>query len=251
MFSKKRSVLFIAIAIAAVLAITSVAYAAHVTINTDDGAIDGAWVNVPLSINDGADAAANYDIVEAWVGNEADNSAFYFRVNLAGTGQLPDDYSTLEARLDCNQDGDFTDAGDVIVYYALDAFLPDGEESVECQGTDYIDCDYAPEPNNSDTNPISFGEEIAGSPYNYEWRADVNNGDTDWSACLGTFNVQFASVDNTGAVQDITVWRAYSAPNAVTLTRFTVQNQIVPVAAIVLGTAAVGGLLVIRQRKVQ
>ncbi|MBN1977835.1 MAG: hypothetical protein JW918_10565, partial [Anaerolineae bacterium] len=72
---------------------------------------------------------------------------------------------------------------------------------------------------------------------------------TDWSACLGTFNVQFASVDNTGAVQDITVWRAYSAPNAVTLTSFAAQNQALPVAVIVLGAVAVGSLLVIRQRK--
>jgi hypothetical protein len=182
--------------------------------------VDSNWNTVSAIINDGADSAANYDIVEAWIGNSEDNNTFYFRVNLASTGQLPDDYSTLEARLDCNQDGDFTDAQDVVVYYALDSFLPDGEEVAECQGSDYIDCDYAPEPNNSDTNPITFGEEITGTmgtPYNYEWQADAVNGDTYWWGCLGTFNVQFASVDNTGAEQDITVWAAYDFGNHIYL----------------------------------
>ena len=215
--SRKHHVGTIVIAVAALLVFASVAYSAHVTINTDDGVVDENWDDVSVTITDGSDTTADYDIVEAWVGNAEDNSAFYFRVNLAGTGHLPDDYSTLEARLDCNQDGDFTDAGDIVVYYALDTFLigpgnPNGEEVVECQGSDYIDCDYAPEPNHSDTNPVTFGEEIAGTPYNYEWQADVDSGDTDWSACLGTFNVQFASVDNTGTEQDITVWAAYTTP---------------------------------------
>jgi hypothetical protein len=210
--SRKHHIGTILIAVAALLIFASVAYSDQVAINTDDGVVDAGWDEVSVLITDGVDTAANYDIVEAWVGNAEDNSAFYFRVNLAGSGQLPNDYSALEARLDCNQDGDFTDAGDIVVYYALDTFLPDGEEVAECQGSDYIDCDYAPEPNNSDTNTISFGEEIAGAPYNYEWQADVDNGDTDWSACLGTFNVQFASVDNTGTEQDITVWASYTTP---------------------------------------
>jgi hypothetical protein len=210
--SRKHHIGTILIAVAALLIFASVAHSDHVAINTDDGVVDVGWDEVSVAITDGIDTIANYDIVEAWIGNADDNSAFYFRVNLAGTGQLPNDYSALEARLDCNQDGDFTDAGDIVVYYALDAFLPNGEEVAECQGSDYINCDYAPEPNNSDTNPISFGEEIAGTPYNYEWQADVDNGDTDWSACLGTFNVQFASVDNTGTEQDITAWVAYTTP---------------------------------------
>jgi len=235
------------VAIAIMLSVVSVVYAAHVSINTNDGAVDSNWINVPMSINDGADTTANYDIVEAWVGNTADNSAFYFRANLAGTGQLPQDYSSLEARLDCNQDGDFTDAQDVIVYYALDTFLPDVEEVVECQGSDYIECDYALS-NTSDTNPITFGEEIAGSPYNYEWQAAPLSGDTDWSACLGTFNVQFASVDTNGVVQDITVWQAYSAPNAVALSSIAAQSPLMSISAVVLGVIAVGGLIVIRRK---
>ena len=255
--SRKHHVGTIVIAVAALLVFASVAYSAHVTINTDDGVVDENWDDVSVTITDGSDTTADYDIVEAWVGNAEDNSAFYFRVNLAGTGQLPNDYSALEARLDCTQpaNGSFQDAEDVVVYYALDAFLvgpgnPNGEEVMECQGTDYIDCDYLPEPNNSDTDPVTFGEEIAGTPYNYEWQADVTNGSTDWTACLtGTFNIQFASVNTSGAVQDVTVWQAYSAPNSVTLAGFTAQNQALPVAAIVLGAVTVGSLLVIRQRK--
>jgi hypothetical protein len=247
MFNKKGFFLLITVAI--MLSVVSVVYAAHVTISTNDGAVDTNWVNVPLIINDGADSAANYDIVEAWVGNAAGNSAFYFRANLAGTGQLPDDYSALEARLDCSQpaNGSFQDAEDVVVFYALDTFLPDGEEIMECQGDDYIDCDYLPEPNNSDTNPLTSGEEIAGTPYNYEWQADTVNGATNWSACLGAFNVQFASVNGSGVVQDITNWLPYSAPNAVTMSSITAQNMM-PITAIVLGITAVGGLIVIRKK---
>lgn len=212
MSTRKHHMSAVVIVVAALLIVIPVVYAASVMIDTDDGAVDADWDTVSVTITDGADTAANYDIVEAWVGSPEDNGALYFRVNLASSGQLPDDYSTLEARLDCNQDGDSTDAQDVVVYYALDAFLLDGEEVVECQGTDYIDCDYAAEPNLSDTNPITSGEEISGTigvPYNYEWQADVRNGTTDYSACYGTFNVQFASVDNTGTVQDITVWAEY------------------------------------------
>ena len=248
MFSKKRSFLLITIAIAIMLSVVSVVYAAHITIDTNDNAVDTNWVNVPVSIVDGPGTAANYDIDEAWVGNAADNSAFYFRVSLVNGGQLPQDYSTLEARLDCNQNGSFTDAQDVIVYYALDTFLPDGEEAVECQGSDYIDCDYTLGPNTSDTNPITFGEEIPGTQYNYEWQADVVNGDTDWSACLGTFNVQFASVDTNGTEQNITTWQAYSAPNAVTLSSIAVQSPLMSISAVVLGVIAVGGLIVIRRK---
>lgn len=173
-------------------------------------------------------------------------------MNLADGGQLPQFYDVLEARLDCNQDGDFADAVDVVVYYALDSFLiepgnPLGEEVVECQGSDYINCDVVA-PNNSDTNLVTFGEEIAGTPYNYEWQADVNNGDTDWSACLGTFNVQFASVNASGVVQDITGWLPYSAPNAVKLSGIAAQAPVMSIVAIVLGVIAVGGWIVIRNK---
>jgi hypothetical protein len=247
MLSKKR-IGFITIALIALLVFASVAYAAHTTISTNNRADDVNWDTISVIITDGADTVANYDIVKAWVGNSADRSTFYFRVALAGTGRLPNDYSALEARLDCNQDGEFADAEDVVVYYALDTFLPSGEEVIECQGTDYIDCDYAPEPNNSDTNPATFGQEIAGPPYTYEWQADVDDGATNWSDCLETFNVQFASVDNTGAVRDITMWKAHSDPNSVTLTGIVAQSPILLAAVIVLGAAVLGGLFLIRRR---
>lgn len=245
---KKEHIAFVVTAIVALLTFASAAYAAHIAINTNDGAGNGDWDTVSVVIDDGIDTAANYDIVEARVGNEAADGAFYFQVALAGTGRLPHDYSALEARLDCDQDGDFTDAGDVVVYYALDAFLPGGEEVIECQGSDYIDCDYAPEPNRSDTNPATFGKEMAGPPYRYEWRADMESGATDWSACLEAFDVQFASVDNAGGVQDVTAWRRYSDSNAVDLANLVAQTPILPIAATVLGIAILGGFLMIRSR---
>ena len=124
MSSRKHYVGAIVVAVAALLVSVPAiySYSADVTIDTDDEAVDSNWNTVPAIINDGVDTAANYDIVEAWMGNAEDNSTFYFRVNLADSGQLPADYSTIEARLDCNQDGDFTDPEDVVtswVYHPL------------------------------------------------------------------------------------------------------------------------------------
>lgn len=183
-------------------------------------------------ITDGADTTANYDIVEAWMAHNSTLSEFYFRVNLAAGGQLPPgDYAGLEARLDCNRDGSYQGIEDMVIYYALDAFVPGLEEVAECQGSDYFDCDFLPEPNNSDTNPQEFGEEVLGTEiptplWNYEWKADVN-GDASWALCLGTtIDVQFAAVkvgDLFNREQDVTIWVPYdsSVPTAVTLATFT------------------------------
>ncbi|MCB9136447.1 MAG: hypothetical protein H6636_13550 [Anaerolineales bacterium] len=207
----------------AILAVTTIAYAAHTTINTNNGQVDANWSNVSALSNDGDDIANNnYDIDQAWVANASDNSAFYFRVSMVGTGQLPHNYSSFEARLDCNQNFVFNDSVDVVVYYAIeDGGI--GEELVECQGNQYFECDYDPEPNGADTNANTFGEEIAGAPYNYEWRADVNNGEVDWSQCFGTINVQFLSLDDSFATQDTTLWRSYNVPTAIELHQFTAQ----------------------------
>ena len=136
----------------------TIAYAAHTTINTDNGLVDTNWSNVSVHSNDGDDIADNnYDIDQAWIANEANNSGdFYFRVNLVGGGQLPHNYSSFEARLDCNQNGSFSDSIDVVVYYAIDGTT---EELVECQGDEYPSCDFTTPPNNSDTNAATFGEE--------------------------------------------------------------------------------------------
>jgi hypothetical protein len=236
MSSKKHSILFIVTAVAALLVFASVAYAAHVTIDTNNNAVDD-WSTVPMLYNDGGDVAANYDIADAWMGNNASLSEFYFRVNLQGTGRLPLD-SVLEARLDCNQDNDFIDNGDITIYYWI--YSGPTEVLLECRGDGSV----------CETNAVTFGEEILGTPNNYEWKADVStgvSGEADWSACLGTVNVQFAS-GNGAATQDETIIRGYSAPNAVTLKSFAAQNQ-VPIAAIAVSVVALGGLVVIRRRK--
>jgi hypothetical protein len=200
------------------LATFSIAYAAHTSIDTTNGSVDANWSNVTVLRNDGDDIGNdNYDINQAWVANASDNSEFYFRVSLVGSGQLPHDYSSFEARLDCNQNGNYFDSVDVIVYYAI---RPTGEELVECQGDEYPECDFTTEPNNSDANGASFGEEISGPPYNYEWRADSDTGDTDWSQCFGQINVQFTSLNSTFAVQDSTAMRVYNVPTAIQLTGF-------------------------------
>lgn len=212
MFNNRKK--FIAVA-AFILTITtfSIAYAAHTTINTNDGSVDPNWSNVSVLSNDGDDIANNnYDIDQAWIANAADNSGVYFRVSLIDSGQLPTNYSSFEARLDCNQNGNYFDNVDVIVYYAINGTT---EELVECQGNEYPDCDYNPEPNHSDTNAASFGEAMSGARYNYEWQADPINGTTDWSQCFGSINVQFTSLDNILNVQDSTVARAYNIPTAI------------------------------------
>lgn len=246
MVNRKRQV--VAVTLFLVLTIASVAYAAHTTINTDDGQLDANWGNVSVMSNDGDDFANdNYDIDQGWAANASDNSAFYFRVNLVGTGQLPHDYSSFEARLDCNRNGSFQDSGDVVVYYAITG---SSEELVECQGDEYPSCDYTAEPNNSDTNAATFGEELSGTPYNYEWRADVNNGSTDWSSCFGQINVQFVSLDSAQTAQDTTTWHGYNVPTAVYLTDFAAKQSlnltIVAVIAISILVLLVSGWLVQR-----
>ena len=243
MFGKKW-LARVLVAVGLALTITSVVYAVRTTINTNNGSVDANWGGVTLFSNDGDDFANNnYDINQAWATNAPDNSEFYFRVNLVGSGRLPQDYSSFEARLDCNQNGGFVDAVDVVVYYVSWNSGDGTEEVVECQGNDYSACDYAGI-NTSDTNADSFGEEIAGPPYNYEWKADVANGATNWSQCLGNINVQFASMNSTFVVQDSTGWRGYNTPTAITLKNYTAQQSrpldIWPVGAIAIFAVVAG-----------
>lgn len=223
MFNKKWCA-SILVALILALTVASVAYALHATIVTSDGAVDTNWGVTSVFSNDGDDFSNdNYDIDQAWIINAADNSEFYFRVNLVGSGRLPLDYSSFEARLDCNRDGDFSDGGDVVVYYAPYNTTDSTEEVVECQGNDYVMCDMLAS-NYSDTNADTFAEEIAASSYNYEWKADVTHGDTNWSQCLGNINVQFASLDQYQQLRDITAWREYNVPTVVTLESFTTHQ---------------------------
>ena len=250
MFNKKK--FFTITTFIAILATVSIAYAAHTTIDTNNGVVDANWSNVPVLQTDGDDIGNdNYDINQVWVANESDNSAFYFRASLIGSGQLPNDYSSFEARLDCDQNGNYLDSVDVIVYYAINGAV---EELVECQGDEYDQCDYNPEPNNSDTNTALFGEEIAGPPYNYEWRAYPSDGTTDWSQCFGQINVQFASLNNGFVVQDSTVMRAYNVPTAIQLSGLTAANRgnqslfAVGALGLFLGMIAILGIKLSRKR---
>ncbi|MDF1515633.1 MAG: hypothetical protein P1S60_17625, partial [Anaerolineae bacterium] len=186
-----------------------------------------------MIVNDGADTDANWDIVEAYIGNSADYQYFYFRVNLAGTGILPSNGDALEARLDCDRNGFFTDAVDVTVFYAKDFFSIPSEQIIECQGNDYPGCSGA----NSDWNLESFGEEISGPPSEYEWSTDTINGNTNWSQCLGTVDVQFASINpDVGPPVDLTATLPYNAPNSVTLSNIIGNSPLAaPITGIVIG----------------
>ena len=249
MFNNKKAIA--AITFILTLTLFSIAYAAHTIIDTNNGLVDANWSNVAVLRTDGDDFANdNYDINQVWVANAADNSGFYFRASLVGAGELPNDYSSLEARLDCNQNGSYNDAVDVTVYYAV---LGVTEETVECQGDEYPLCEAVVEPNNSDTNPVSFGEEIAGPPYNYEWRADPLNGTTDWSQCFGQINVQFNSLDGNLVVQESTVMRGYNAPTAIRLAGVMANGGdpnlwVLGAMGLFLGTVATLGVRFLRKR---
>jgi hypothetical protein len=245
MFSKNRSFLLVTIVIVATLSVVSVVYAAYVTINTNNGAVDD-WSSVPVLVSDGVDVSnSNYDINNAWMGNDAATpSEVYFRVDLVG-GPLPSLGDSLEARLDCSTpaDGDFQDPEDMVVYYYLG--IP--EDIAECQGNLYATgCPFA----SIEQNGATFGEEIgtSGSPYTYEWKADIS-GSANWSACLGDVNVQFASFNGISEV-DSTAWGqgGYSIPTSVMLADIAAQGQVMPAIAIVLSTVAVGSLIVIRRK---
>ncbi len=168
MINKKKFIA--AITFILTLATFSIAYAAHTIIDTTNGSVDANWSNVTVLRNDGDDIGNdNYDINQAWVANASDNSEFYFRVSLVGSGQLPHDYSSFEARLDCNQNGNYFDSVDVIVYYAISST---GEELVECQGDEYSECDFTTEPNNSDTNGASRCVKLKGVAFQSPiWKA--------------------------------------------------------------------------------
>ena len=250
MSSKKHSILFIVTAIAALLVFTSVAYAGYVTIDTTNNQVDIEWSGVSMLVDDdNLDwPGSDYNIDKAWVGNNAaDPSEVYFRVDLVD-GPLPSGGDSLEARLDCSTPANdsYQDSEDILVYYFLGYSGPSSDDIAECQGNLAPDCTSA----SVEHNGVTFGEEVGTGPYTYEWKADIS-GITGWSDCLtGTINVQFATRNGTSEM-DYTQWSegGYSIPNVVTLKSFTAQNQVLPVAAIVLGVVAVGGLVVIRRRK--
>jgi hypothetical protein len=227
---------YVLIGLAVVLAIPLTVYAAHFTIDTDDGLVDSNWASVNLLNTDGGDLPiGSYDIDQTWVTNTADNSFFYFRANLIGSAQLPsyDPLSSIAAQLDCDLNGNAYGPLDIIVVYnGLN------NNSIECRGPAWPVCILGPGPD-WDWNDSTTGEEILGTRNNYEWLADVNNGVVNWSGCLGTVNIRFVTVDPS-LEQDVTAWQAYNAPTAVTLEKFTAGQHndafSVPIAILFLLT---------------
>jgi hypothetical protein len=241
--AKMKHFASIVISLVCLLALPLIVQADHRTINTADGLVDPAWVHT-TSVIDGSDYAdPNWDIQQAWVTNEADNSVFYFRVKLYG--KMPaNDWSGVEALLDCNHNGVMTDASDVVVYFAPGSAYPNGTGA--CQGNLWpTTCnDYHYTPNS---------EIIGNTPTDYEWKAATNEV-INYSACTGTINVGFrtTSFDSNGTnpqFRDTTNWINYSAPTRVTLSSFTAQNAAGPLA--LLGGTGVLALLVFGLRRSQ
>ncbi len=205
--------LLLALVVALALPIT--VWAVFVSINTDDGVIDPDWTAVPIFQSSPNDAGIPdaYDIKEAQVARESDNSFWYFRVVLYG--QLPlDNLTSVEGRISCDGDATFTSAADKIVLY-YHANPPDNDNSIECQADDYPLCST-----NGEFQGADFGEEVAvgDGTYSYEWKADIADvGGIDWSACDGQEMIQFTVADETGSTYDTTGTRGFDVPTAVDL----------------------------------
>jgi len=215
------------------------AWAAFASINTDDGAIDPAWAGIAVfrASPDDPGVSNDRDIKQAKVTREADNSFWYFQVILYG--QLPlDNLTSVEARISCNGDDDFTDSEDkIVLYYHADP--PDNDNSIECAGNDYPSCSTDGETQGSD-----FGEEVAvgDGTYAYEWKADISDaGGIDWSTCNGQERIQFTVADETGATYDTTEIRGFDAPTAVDVQRLTARSGAPDIIAV--GALALCGLL--------
>jgi hypothetical protein len=197
-----------------------IALAAFISVNTDDTAIDPDWSSVTVfytSAGNNAGIPDPYEIKQAWVARESDNSFWYFRVILYG--QLPmDDFSSVEARISCNGNTNFFEAGDnVVLYYHANPATNDNV--IECMGAEYPGC------SGSNSEPLKgsdFGEETAvgDGTYSYEWKADIGeSGDLNWTTCNGQETMEFAAVDDTLTVQDTTPTRDFDVPTDVHLNR--------------------------------
>lgn len=188
-------------------------WAVFASINTDDGIIDPDWAGVTVfqtSPNDGGIDDA-YDLKEAKVTRESDNSFWYFQVILYG--QLPmDNLTSVEARISCDGDAAFNSAEDkIVLYYHADPTTNDN--SIECQADDYPLCST-----HGETQGADFGEEIAvgDGTYSYEWKADISDtGGIDWSTCNGQETIQFTVADENGSTYDTTATRDFNVPTVV------------------------------------
>ncbi len=209
----------------AALLFPAAALAGHYEIDTDDGSVDADWVSVNATVIDGDDfGTQNYDIQQAWVTNSGND--FYFRIQLVPGARLPNN-GAVAARLDCNKDSSYiTDEVDTIAWYRRDT-----DEARECEGSAGTNHCHNQPGTTRELNDNTFGEEIATDlgggvmQYDYEWRADTNEGAVNWSACAGNVDIVFATAYLLGTEQDNTETGGsvvhYNVPTSVTLERFS------------------------------
>lgn len=211
----KRILLSLALSVLVVLTTFTIAYAAFISINTNDGAVDVNWPATPFRNDAAGDASAGYDIINFWVGTDANPpTQYFFRADLdaAMSGTNP----FLEARLDCNNNGNFEEAVDVWVDY-----IPATDDTQVWAGDLSVD----------HVQPASYGEATSTTGV-YEWKAATSGGSVSWSACLsGTPSIILVTIDDTTVVDD-TVARNIDVTTAVTMQRL---NAVAPSRALVLG----------------
>lgn len=232
MRTHKKLFVSMMVCIISLLALPLIVHADHAVINTNDGLVDAAWASISRTVIDGDDYADdNWDIQQAWVTNAADGSYFYFRALLLG--KIPaNDWSGVEALLDCNNDGDVSDANDVIIYFAPGSTYPDSVGA--CQGNVWpTTC--------GDYDTVYDREEIIGaSPTNYEWRAPTT-GTINYSACTGNIKVGFRTtyMESSGTYQfhDSTSWIDFNAPTMAAVKSLSSKTIIHP--WVLLGLAGV------------
>lgn len=234
--------------LAAVLLLPVVVWAAFASIDTDDGGIDPDWVGITTFFQSGANNPGiddAYEIKEAKVTRESDNSFWYFQVILYG--QLPlDNLTSVEARISCDGDADFDSAEDkIVLYYHADPATNDN--SIECQADDYPACST-----NGETQGSDFGEEVAvgDGTYSYEWKADISDaGGIDWSTCDGQETLQFTVADETGSTYDTTPTRGFDAPTVVRFRRLRATPTFMAGLTVLLGLSLAAVVLGRRARR--
>lgn len=200
----KRILLSLALSVLVILTTFTIAYAAFISIDTNDGGVDTNWPAAPFRNDDSGDASTGYDIIDFWVGTDANPpTQYFFRADLdaAMSGTNP----FLEARLDCNNNGIFDEAVDVLVDY-----VPGADETWVYAGNDI---------NISHPQPATSGEETATAGV-YEWKASTSGGPVSWTACLsGTPSIMLVTMED-DTDMDTTEARRIDVVTAVTFQRF-------------------------------
>ncbi|MBN1538110.1 MAG: hypothetical protein JW908_15340 [Anaerolineales bacterium] len=210
---RKSNKLFLSTVIGMLIVILSVtvAYAAFITIDTTDGVVDGDWSTTAFLSDPADDADDTYDILNFWVStNGSSPTEFAFKVEL-DNWMTTSGNDFLEARLDCNHDGDFIDTEDLYIDYA-----PISDEVMVFE---------APGTGDSYSLGSTYGEATA-TNYVYEWKSTTSTGSVDWATCLANstnINVMLATVTFSGDFidKDITGIGGYNQSTAITLQNFS------------------------------